>query len=169
MQAMTRDELRREVLQDMRELSTADHFMDEAAATVLGIHTTDLHAGDVLERSGSMTIGELARAVGLSPGAATALVDRLEATGLAARVPDSANRRRILVKPSKQASRRVYAVFGGLIKNGTTFLDRYSDEELLVIRDFLRGARTVITEHAAALRDTRTAPEQSPGEQSAQK
>jgi DNA-binding MarR family transcriptional regulator len=155
MQAMKKDELRREVLQDMRELSTADHFMDEVAARVLGIHTTDLHAGEVLQRSGAMTISDLARAVRLSPGAATALVDRLEAAGLATRVPDSTSRRQILVKPSRQASRRVYSVFAGLIEKGDKFLDRYSAEELLAIRDFLREARTMFIEHADALRDRR--------------
>lgn len=155
MQAVTRAELRFEVLQAMRELSTADAFMDEAAAAVLGVYTTDLHAGEVLDRLGPMTIGELARAVRLSPGAATALVDRLEAAGLAARRPDPANRRRILVKPSKQAAGRISAVFGALNKRGMTFLDRYSEKELLVVRDFLRGAQTLMTEHAAALRDQR--------------
>ena len=128
MQPMAKDELRREVLQAMRELSTADHLMDEVAARVLGIHTTDLHAGEELQRSGAMTISELARSVRLSPGAATALVDRLEAAGLAARVPDSTSRRQILVKPSRQASRRVYSVFGGLIEKGDRFLDRYSND-----------------------------------------
>jgi DNA-binding MarR family transcriptional regulator len=153
MQAMKKDELRREVLQDMRELSTADHYMDEVAARVLGVHTTDLHAGEVLQRSGAMTISELAHAVRLSPGAATALVDRLEAAGLAARVPDSTSRRQILVKPSRQASRRVYSVFAGLIEKGDKFLDRYSAEELLTIRDFLREARTMFIAHAEALLD----------------
>lgn len=129
--------------------------MDEAAARVLGIHTTDLYAGEVLQRSGAMTISELARAVRLSPGAATALVDRLEAAGLAARVPDSKSRRQILVKPSREASRRVYSVFGGLIEKGDKFLDRYSNDELLAIWNFLRGARTMFIEHTDALRDRR--------------
>jgi DNA-binding MarR family transcriptional regulator len=147
------DDLRLEVLQDMRMLSTADASMNEAAAAVLGVHTTDLHAGEALDRLGPMTIGELARTVGLSPGAATALVDRLEAAGLATRVPDPSNRRRILVKPSIQARRRADAAFGGLIQKGTTFLDRYSDDELLIVRDFLREAQSLIIEHADALRN----------------
>ncbi|HSS94197.1 MAG TPA: MarR family transcriptional regulator [Candidatus Dormibacteraeota bacterium] len=152
---MTREDLRSEVLLEMRALSTADHFMDEAAATMLGIHTTDLHAGEVLGRIGPMTIGQLARAVGLSPGAATALVDRLEGAGLASRVHDPTNRRRILVKPSARASGRVHMVFSLLLKNADTFLSRYSDEDLEVIRDFLRGAQKLMTERTAAMRRTR--------------
>jgi hypothetical protein len=53
-------------------------------------------------------------------------------------------------------SRRVYRVFGGLIEKGDKFLDRYSDEELLAIRDFLREARTMFIEHADALRDRKS-------------
>src|SRR2546421_9645787 len=108
---MERGRRRREVLQDLRVLSTADDFMNDAAAAALGIHPTDMHAGEVLDREGPMTIGELARAVGLSPGAATALVDRLEQAGLARRVPDPANRRRVIVQPSDDAAGRAGAVF----------------------------------------------------------
>lgn len=155
MQAMERDQLRREVLQDLRALSTADDFMDEAAAAVLGIHTTDMHAGEVLDRAGPMTVGELARAVGLSPGAATALVDRLERAGFATRVQDPSSRRRVMVQSSTEGAGRAYAVFGPLIESTTAFLDRYDDEELLLIRDFLRGARAVIAAYAELLRGGR--------------
>jgi DNA-binding MarR family transcriptional regulator len=155
MQAVGRKKLRQEVIQELRALGTADDFMNEAAAAMLGIHTTDMHAGEVLDREGAMTIGELAQAVGLSPGAATALVDRLEDAGFATRVQDPANRRRVLVQPSKEAGGRAYAVFGPLIRNTASLLERYSEQELILIRDFLRGAQAVITEHTEALRDTR--------------
>jgi DNA-binding MarR family transcriptional regulator len=155
MQAVGRKKLRQEVIQELRALGTADDFMNEAAAAMLGIHTTDMHAGEVLDREGAMTIGELAQAVGLSPGAATALVDRLEDAGFATRVQDPANRRRVLVHPSKEAGGRAYAVFGPLIRNTASLLERYSEQELILIRDFLRGAQAVITEHTEALRDTR--------------
>ncbi len=153
MQAMDREQLRREVLQDMRALSTADDFMNDAAAAVLGIHRTDMHAGEILDRVGPMTVGELARAVGLSPGAATALVDRLEEAGFATRVQDPANRRRVIVRPAAGASGRAYAVFGPLIRSTVAFLERYSDEDLLLVRDFLRGAGAIIAGHAGMLRD----------------
>jgi DNA-binding MarR family transcriptional regulator len=149
---MGRKRLRQEVLQELRALGTADDFMNEAAAAVLGIHTTDMHAGEVLDREGPMTIGELARKVGLSPGAATALVDRLEEAGFATREQDPTNRRRVLVQPSKEAGGRAYAVFGPLMRSTTSFLEKYSEQELLLIRDFLRGAQAVITDHTETLR-----------------
>src|ERR1700738_1499558 len=82
MQAVGRKKLRQQVIEELRALGTADDFMNEAAAALLGIHTTDMHAGEVLDREGAMTVGELAGAVGLSPGAATALVARAESGGV---------------------------------------------------------------------------------------
>ena len=152
MHAVGRKKLRQEVIEELRALGTADDFMNEAAAALLGIHTTDMHAGEVLDREGPMTIGELARKVGLSPGAATALVDRLEQAGFATREHDPSNRRRVLVKPSKEAGGRAYAVFGPLMRSTVAFLERYSDQELLLIRDFLRSAQTVIADHTETLR-----------------
>ena len=81
------------------------------------------------------------------------LVDRLEDAGFASRVQDAANRRRVLVQPSKEAGGRAFAVFGPLIRDTATFLERYSEQELILIRDFLRGAQAVITEHTETLRD----------------
>lgn len=151
MQIMNSDSLRREVLQELRALSRADESMNESAAAVLGIHPTDMSAGEVLDRLGPMTIGELARAVGVSPGAATALVDRLEQAGLAARRQDPDNRRRVLIQPSKKALARAGAVFGPLIQRTAALLEGYNDKELLLIRDFLRGARGLIVDHTETL------------------
>jgi DNA-binding MarR family transcriptional regulator len=110
-----------------------------------------------------MTIGELARAVGLSPGAATALIDRLEAAGIASRVPDPANRRRVLVQPAAEGRRRAYAVFAPMIARTMAFLESYSDKELLLIRDFLESARAAVTEHAETLRARQDAGERRSG------
>src|SRR5256885_2808524 len=91
---MDRSSLERRVLSGLRALSAADGLLNAAVAAAMGIHPTDLLAADVLDREGPMTVGALARALHLSPGAATALVDRLERAGLAARRPDPASRRR---------------------------------------------------------------------------
>ena len=136
----------------MRALSTADSLMDEAAAAALGLHVTDLHAGEALDREGPMTVGELANSVGITLGAATALVDRLELAGLASRRPDPTSRRRVLVQPTKEAGARAYAVFGPLVQRSSPILSSYSEAELLRIRDFLRDARELLQEHGQALR-----------------
>ena len=147
-----RQELIAEVARQLRAFGTDDHVMNQATAARLGLHPTDMHAGEVLDRIGPMTIGDLARAVGVSPGAATALIDRLEHAGMARRVPDAANRRRILVEPTPDGRRRSMAVFGGLIQSATQLLDRYQDEELHLFVDLIRGLRQLLTDHTEAVR-----------------
>jgi DNA-binding MarR family transcriptional regulator len=118
----------------------------------MGIHPTDLHAGEVLEREGAMTIGDLAKAVALTPGAATALVDRLERSGLAVRQPDPHSRRRILVKISKRGGAQAQKLFGPLTSRAGKLLEGYGDKDLALIHKFLVAARTLISEHAEAVR-----------------
>ncbi|MFI7273768.1 MarR family winged helix-turn-helix transcriptional regulator [Streptomyces sp. NPDC049879] len=69
-----------------------------AAADAVGVGATDYQAWNVLALDGPLTSGELAQRLGLSTGATTRLVDRLTASGAARRVPDPADRRRVLVE-----------------------------------------------------------------------
>jgi len=149
---MDRRALERDVLAQLRALSAADGVLNAAVADAIGIHPTDLQAGDALDRRGPMTIGELAREVRLSPGAATALVDRLERAGIAVRRPDPASRRRVLVTPAPRAAARVEALFGPVTRDAGELLASYGDGDLEVIREFLAGAGRLLSEHGDVIR-----------------
>ncbi|SDD68199.1 MarR family winged helix-turn-helix transcriptional regulator [Glycomyces harbinensis] len=69
-----------------------------ATAQAVGLGATDLYAIGALTFEGRMTSGELAAKTGLTTGATTRLIDRLEQRGLVRRVPDPADRRRVLVE-----------------------------------------------------------------------
>lgn len=69
-----------------------------AAAEACGLGPTDYQASSVLDLDGPMATGNLAEELALSPSATTRVVDRLIASGLARRVPDPADRRRVLVE-----------------------------------------------------------------------
>jgi len=69
-----------------------------AAADEVGIGATDYQAWNLLDVDGPMTSGELAQRLALSTGATTRLIDRLEASDVARRVPDPADRRRVMVE-----------------------------------------------------------------------
>ena len=83
-----------------------------------GLHGTDSAALHALGQR-SMTMGELADALKLSPAAVTSVVDRLEAAGLAGRRPDERDRRRTIVSALPVADpaaddvhRRVFEALG---------------------------------------------------------
>ncbi|MBV1855992.1 MarR family transcriptional regulator [Catellatospora sp. NEAU-YM18] len=71
----------------------------QAAADAADLHPTDWAALSVLNLAGSLTSGELAERTGLTTGATTRLIDRLERAGHVRRVADPADRRRVVVEP----------------------------------------------------------------------
>lgn len=72
----------------------------QASAAALGLNATDLYALNVLSLAGSLTSGALAGRTGLTTGATTRLIDRLERAGHIRRVPDPADRRRMFIEPA---------------------------------------------------------------------
>ena len=84
-----RDELLTEVREAFRLNGQAGDAMDQAASEFLGVHRTDTRLLDVLQMSGRMSAGELARAGHLSPAAVTAALDRLERAGYVRRLRDA--------------------------------------------------------------------------------
>ncbi|MEI6726566.1 MAG: MarR family transcriptional regulator, partial [Actinomycetes bacterium] len=95
-----------------------------------------------------VTAGELADESGLTPGAITTVLDRLERGGYANRVADPSDRRRVLVI-STAATREIGArVYGEVEIAGRTELDGRSADELVVIRDYLRRTRELYESQA---------------------
>jgi DNA-binding MarR family transcriptional regulator len=121
---------------EVRANQRATDEVDELLAEALGINRTDARCMDLLDQHGRMTAGELAEASRLTSGAITAVIDRLERAGIARRVPDPSDRRRVLVEPTEKAvefanelmvepMRRLY----------TPMAERYSDDDLRLIQE----------------------------------
>src|SRR5215208_4255523 len=81
-----------------RASSVATVMFHTAVAARQGLNATEEKALDLLERSGPLTAGELARQTGLAPASVTGLITRLERKGLARRAPNPDDRRSVLVE-----------------------------------------------------------------------
>jgi len=127
--------------------------VDEAASAYMEINRTDGRCLDILERTGRMTAGELALDSGLSTGAITAVIDRLEKAGYVCRLRDDRDRRRVLVELTEEAHRRVAEVYGPIAEQGLATLGACSDEQLILIRDFMNEGREFLSGYAASLRE----------------
>jgi DNA-binding MarR family transcriptional regulator len=137
----SREQLMDEVGAELSELRQAADRLDEAVASLYGLNRTDLRCLGILYRRGRVTAGELAEESGLTPGAITTALDRMEKSGYANRVADPEDRRRVLVL-STVAAREVGArIYGEVEVASRRILDRCSADELTAIRDYLRGAR----------------------------
>jgi DNA-binding MarR family transcriptional regulator len=143
-----------EVTFELGELQAATDAVDEAVAERLHINGTDLQCLKLLGRRGAMTAGQLADESGLSPGAITTALDRLERAGHARRTRDEEDRRRVLVELTPAARQSASACYAPVLQAGRTEYERYSVVELRLVRDFLRRARQIQAEHVALLRTT---------------
>jgi DNA-binding MarR family transcriptional regulator len=113
-----------------------DRFED-AAAEYFGVTRTAMRCLEVLDRVGQLTAGDIARETGLTSGAVTAMLDRLEQAEYVRRLRDPGDRRRVLVELTDRARQTAAEVYGPLADLMVEF-DRYTDDELVLIRDFLR-------------------------------
>lgn len=136
----------------VQELQDATDLIDELAARRLGINRTDLRCLSRLTARGPLIASELAAAAGLTGGATTTVIDRLERAGLANRVRDETDRRRVLVHLTAAAERAVQQIWGPILTDAEAELRRYSIAELELIETFLRRALRNQTQHAESLR-----------------
>jgi DNA-binding MarR family transcriptional regulator len=123
-----------------------DRFED-AAAEYFGVTRTAMRCLEVLDRVGQLTAGDIARETGLTSGAVTAMLDRLEQAEYVRRLRDPGDRRRVLVELTDRARQTAAEVYGPLADLMVEF-DRYSDDELVLIRDFLRLGSAMLVAQA---------------------
>lgn len=157
------DDLIDEVTQELTGLREAADRLDEIVARQFGLNRTDLRCIGTLYRHGRMTAGELADESGLSPGAITTALDRIERAGYANRVADPEDRRRVLVI-STQAARELGArLFGEVEVAGRALLHERGPADLELIRGFLAGTRELYERQAGDIAGTPPAADDTTG------
>jgi DNA-binding MarR family transcriptional regulator len=140
-----------QVAASLRALSTEIDRLDQAAADLFGLNRTDMRALDIIGTAGPLAPTDLARLLGFTTGGVTTVLDRLEHAGYIRRTPDPADRRRLVVQTTEATAVRGQEVFGDLIHATTDLLATYTDDQLLVIRDFLDRTRQLTAAYAGTL------------------
>lgn len=140
------------LIDSLRASHNAADMMDEAVCDFLGINRTDLRCLDFIDREGQVTAGELAAEVGLTTGAATALVDRLEAARLLVRRGDPQDRRKVLISLTPDAKQLTADVYGELARATAPLLASLSDRDLLTLIAFFDASRRANLEMMNAIR-----------------
>ena len=129
---MKREEIIRAISEKFREMSTETIMFHQAIADVLGLHITDHKCLDLITRYGAMPAGRLAELTGLTTGAMTGIIDRLEEAGYVRRTNDPKDRRRTIVQPTqnKKLEKKIEMLFVPLSDRMHKLLSAYSDSEL---------------------------------------
>jgi len=147
-----------QVFGSLRALGTEIDRLDQAAADRYGLNRTDMRALDILGSKGPLAPTDLARLLGFTTGGVTSVLDRLERAGYIRRRPAPGDRRRQVVETTPATDDRDQEVFGDLIRKTNKLLTSYTDEQLLVINDFLDRTRQLTAAHADALGGNHSTP-----------
>src|SRR5262245_65949795 len=91
------------VLRSLRRVNLQGSFFGQTVAIRFGLSESDIETLEELIDIGASTAGKLSEVTGLTSGAVTRVIDRLEQAGYVRRVPDPTDRRRVIVEvvPSK--------------------------------------------------------------------
>lgn len=136
-----------------RELGTVSVFFHQAIASKLGLNVTDTRCFELMSRYEGkyLTAGDLARATGLTTGAVTGILDRLERARLVERFRDRADRRKVFVRPLPQALQRFGGLYDGLGSSMMKLAASLSTRDLRIIHDYLESTLKVFREQSGRL------------------
>jgi DNA-binding MarR family transcriptional regulator len=149
---MNKRDLAMQVVRGGREYSIGAVLFHRAVGQLLGVNVTDVKCLDIVTLRGSASPSELAQQTGLSTGATTAMLDRLEKAKLIRRRPHPADRRSTVVVLSKAATRKLPATFASLAKAMEALVSSYTEKELGILADFFSKADVLWKEERQKLR-----------------
>jgi DNA-binding MarR family transcriptional regulator len=145
-----------------RQIGQASAMLNHAVAERLGLHPTAWECLTLLFEHGAMPAGRLAELTGLTTGAITGLVDRLEAAGYVTRQRDPEDRRRVIVEPVPSALQDVQPLFDPMLADMHEVHGAYTSQEMEAMQACLHGAAQVLRKHALRIRSETAAQRHPP-------
>jgi DNA-binding MarR family transcriptional regulator len=148
---------RRELLHRLWDLgritSTQTVFLHQAIAQSVGLNATDTKCIDLIlsHPGGSMTAGSLSGMTGLTTGAITHILDRLEERQFIERVRDTRDRRKVFIRVRPDSLEPLIPKYEGIGKAYMSLAEQYGDKELQLICDYLERASEVSKRELAKL------------------
>ncbi|MBM9498723.1 MarR family transcriptional regulator [Leptospira sp. 201903071] len=148
--------LREELLQKLslvsHHSSNATVLFHQAAAEKFGLNATDMKTLPLLEE-GPIVAGKLAESLGLTTGAVTSVIDRLERVGLVRRVADPNDRRKVVVELINEAIQEAGKIYSPMGNAMMSLFQNYSDEELELLIRFQEETAKILIQEATHLRN----------------
>ncbi len=129
-------ELVEQVILGARQYGISNVLFRNLIGERLGVNVTDMECLGLIFHKGLATPSELGRHTGLSSGATTAMLDRLENSGLIERKPNPNDRRGTLITLAKAGAERVAPWFASARQAQNELTASYSEEQLQLLLDF---------------------------------
>jgi DNA-binding MarR family transcriptional regulator len=138
------DEYRANLIRDLQYLgqmaSTETALFHQTAAAKWGLGITDIKTLSILTQERSMTAGDMALRLGLTTGAVTNVIDRLERKDLVRRERDAKDRRKVIVVANREQLSKSENVYKSIGKAFDGLQAMYSTEELAFLVRYQRAA-----------------------------
>ena len=138
MEHSNKEDLKQQVIMGVADYGVGYMLFRHAVGEALGLNAADMGCLTVLFLKGTATPSELSKYTGLSSGATTAMLDRLEKSGLIERQPNPDDRRGTLIKPVAHAADKVLPLFASVRQAQDEIVSSYSEQELATIADFFK-------------------------------
>ena len=145
-----------------RELGARSILFHQALASIAGVTVTDMKCLDYIARGKDVTAGDLARVTGLTTGAITAAIDRIESAGLACRERDDSDRRKVFIRLQQSPlSQKLNVVYTRLSQRMSELAMLYSTPQLEAIQDYMLRSIIILREETDAASKLQAKPKQS--------
>lgn len=148
-------DVRGEFTREFRQFNGLGASFFRAAATRIGMNVTDMQVIDILESTGLSTAGQLADLTGLTTGAITGMLNRLEEAGLVRRERDPNDGRKVIVRLEREKNERqqIGPIFNALGTAGNELASHYDDEQIAFLVQFLKRSNALSRQEIVRLRD----------------
>ena len=150
--AKARLALLKELEEAMRRTSAQGVLYGQTVADIAGVSGSDLDCMDFLNLEGRMTAGRLAELTGLTTGAITGVVDRLEKAGYVRRERDETDRRKVFIATVPETTARIGQLYGPMKDTMHRLWGSYSDDELELLLRFGKESYKAALEATEALK-----------------
>jgi DNA-binding MarR family transcriptional regulator len=153
-----REQLAAEIHGGFQRNSALSVLLSQTIADKVDLAATDLECMSFLQQDGPMTAGRLAELTGLTSGAVTRLIDRLESRKYVRRRSDPNDRRRVVVELNPAYIKDFERFYGPMAGESVALLDKYSDAQLELIAGLLAQMTDFARRHAERIKALPDAP-----------
>ena len=136
-----------------RRMSTQTVFLHQAIAQTVGLNATDTKCIDLILRApkGVLTAGQIAELSGLTTGAVTHILNRLEERGFIERLRDDHDRRKVFVRVRQESLAPLTPRYEAIGRRFMSLVEQYGDRDLRLICEYMEKATEVSERELEAL------------------
>lgn len=144
-----------ELARELRQFTGLGASFFRAASARIGMTVTDMQVIDILHSTGPTTAGQLADLTGLTTGAITGMLNRLEESGLVRRERDPNDGRKVIVRlvADREEMHQVGSIFDSPGKAWGEIASHYDEEQIAFLLEFLKRSNAVYRKEIVRLRE----------------